>query len=403
MPSQPADLVVYVDVDDTLVRQTGSKRIPMTAVVDHVRHLHRAGATLFCWSAGGGDYARAAARELGIEALFTGFLPKPHVLLDDQPPSEWPNCIVAVPAGLASATIDGHLAALAQRERGVAGERSPVGAASRQALAREAVDVDAALVSLRRAGASPIDAIRALHDGRGMSLSAAKAALASAPVWAEFQAAADALHDALLATFAEDSAPRGGEWAFRSETLAAARGVRITCTRGGVAVGADEVIAAWRDEPRFCAAWNAQLAAVPFAAFRWELPALTAATVARPFECVVLDSPELARAPDPTPFAKWFARERAAEVVEFGNLGGDAILIAPRPLGEPAAYVHLGVFVRQAPPAQRAALWAAVGAAMHRRLGKRPVWLNTAGAGVAWLHVRLDDRPKYYGYVAYRG
>ena len=31
-----------------------------------------------------------------------------------------------------------------------------------------------------------------------------------------------------------------------------------------------------------------------------------------------------------------------------------------------------------------------------------PVWVSTAGAGVSWLHVRLDDRPKYYGYQPYR-
>lgn len=113
----PSDLVVYVDVDDTLVRQTGQKRIPMVAVIEHVRQLHQNGATLYCWSAGGGDYARSTARELGIESLFAGFLPKPHVLVDDQPPSEWPNCIVAVPTGLASATAAGHLEALARRER----------------------------------------------------------------------------------------------------------------------------------------------------------------------------------------------------------------------------------------------------------------------------------------------
>jgi Family of unknown function (DUF6940) len=29
-------------------------------------------------------------------------------------------------------------------------------------------------------------------------------------------------------------------------------------------------------------------------------------------------------------------------------------------------------------------------------------FFSTAGAGVAWLHVRLDDRPKYYGYPPYR-
>jgi hypothetical protein len=61
---QPNELVVYVDVDDTLVRQTGSKRIPMVAVVEHVRQLHRAGATLFCWSAGGADYAGCGFRKV---------------------------------------------------------------------------------------------------------------------------------------------------------------------------------------------------------------------------------------------------------------------------------------------------------------------------------------------------
>lgn len=115
---QPCELVAYVDVDDTLVRQTGSKRIPMVAVVEHVRQLHAAGVTLYCWSAGGADYSRRTARELGIESLFAGFLPKPNVLVDDQPPSEWPNCIVAVPSGLASATVRGHIEALARRERG---------------------------------------------------------------------------------------------------------------------------------------------------------------------------------------------------------------------------------------------------------------------------------------------
>jgi hypothetical protein len=31
--------VVYVDVDDTLVRTVGTKRIPMSEVVEHVRAL----------------------------------------------------------------------------------------------------------------------------------------------------------------------------------------------------------------------------------------------------------------------------------------------------------------------------------------------------------------------------
>jgi hypothetical protein len=35
-------------------------------------------------------------------------------------------------------------------------------------------------------------------------------------------------------------------------------------------------------------------------------------------------------------------------------------------------------------------------------MGEDRVWLSTAGAGVPWLHVRLDDAPKYYGHAAYR-
>jgi hypothetical protein len=58
--------------------------------------------------------------------------------------------------------------------------------------------------------------------------------------------------------------------------------------------------------------------------------------------------------------------------------------------------------MRTAPGAQKHALWRAVGEAMQRRISQKPVWLSTAGMGVAWLHVRLDDRPKYYGYMPYR-
>ena len=63
-------LVAYVDIDDTLVRSFGSKRIPMTQMVRHVRELSRDGVVLYAWSSGGGDYARDAARELGLEDCF---------------------------------------------------------------------------------------------------------------------------------------------------------------------------------------------------------------------------------------------------------------------------------------------------------------------------------------------
>ncbi|WP_028456266.1 HAD family hydrolase [Chitinilyticum litopenaei] len=81
--------VVYFDIDDTLVRSVGSKRIPMPAVIAEVRRLHQAGAELFLWSSGGAEYCRATAQELGIAECFAGFLPKPHYYVDDQPVHEW--------------------------------------------------------------------------------------------------------------------------------------------------------------------------------------------------------------------------------------------------------------------------------------------------------------------------
>jgi hypothetical protein len=108
---RPKDLpppIVYVDVDDTLVRSAGPKRIPMTAVIEHVRELHRGGATLYCWSRGGAEYARTSAREVGIEACFVAFLPKPDAMLDDQPPSDWRELVVVHPNEAPSKSVDDY-------------------------------------------------------------------------------------------------------------------------------------------------------------------------------------------------------------------------------------------------------------------------------------------------------
>jgi hypothetical protein len=101
--------IIYVDVDDTLVRSVGTKRIPMVSVIEHVRRLKADGAQLYLWSAGGADYCRTTAQELGIEDCFVAFLPKPRIMIDDQEVAEWVFCTTFHPATCAGRTLQDYL------------------------------------------------------------------------------------------------------------------------------------------------------------------------------------------------------------------------------------------------------------------------------------------------------
>jgi hypothetical protein len=170
----------------------------------------------------------------------------------------------------------------------------------------------------------------------------------------------------------------------------------------GRPVSYSEVVNRWQQDHGFRAFFSALLADAPFDAFRWETPPVTSATAARDFEFVLLDAPGLSRAPEPEAFEEHFrGPDGDRPVVAFPNLGNDAVLVVPRGDAPAPTYVHLAAFVRGAPEAQKHELWKLVGGAVQSRLSPRPLWLSTAGAGVAWLHVRLDSRPKYYGHRPY--
>lgn len=141
----------------------------------------------------------------------------------------------------------------------------------------------------------------------------------------------------------------------------------------------------------------------PFAGYRWECPAVTAQTLNRPFEFVLIEDSYLAhRRPGIGAFKQHFNSVPGNGVVTFSNLGGDATLVVPEPITPEIDYGHLGAFCRLAPKSQQHELWRSVGEAVEKRIDENPVWLNTAGGGVPWLHVRLDNHPKYYRYTPYR-
>lgn len=192
-------------------------------------------------------------------------------------------------------------------------------------------------------------------------------------------------------------------YSIKKEELKNRRGLRFYIDLDKNPATFSDVIHGWKDEAGFRSLFNAALAKAPYSAYRWETPPVSLETIHQSFEFVLVDSPGLARRPNPEPFAEHFNQSPEKDVLVFPNLGEDALLIVPRLKTALRAYGHLAAFTREAPETQRHMLWKTVGESMMRRLdSSRPVWLNTAGGGISWLHVRLDERPKYYVYEPYR-
>ncbi len=193
-------------------------------------------------------------------------------------------------------------------------------------------------------------------------------------------------------------------WSSHIDVLKAGRVRKVLILRNSKRLSYAEVVRQWQHDEAFRTFFVGLLAEVPFPAYLWETPPVTATTLDRGFECVMVDSAQLASAyPDPHAFAEHFdAADVDDDIVTFPNLGQDAVLVAPCPRAPVTAYPHLAAFARRAPESQQHALWRRVGAALERRLGREPVWLSTSGLGIYWLHVRLDSWPKYYSFRAYR-
>lgn len=180
--------------------------------------------------------------------------------------------------------------------------------------------------------------------------------------------------------------------------------IRYWLTRDGAPLSYANVLDLWQSDARFRDFFTQQLSDCPWNAYRWETPMLTIANSNQPFQFVLLDSPEFSsRETDSKTFADRFTNDNSEDgVVAFANLGGDATLVIPAPRTDDSAYGHLAAFVRFAPKEQKDAFWRMVANAVISRISREPLWLSTAGGGVAWLHVRIDTKPKYYGYPAYK-
>eukprot|EP00581_Thalassiosira_minuscula_P028154 CAMPEP_0183755264 /NCGR_PEP_ID=MMETSP0739-20130205/4083_1 /TAXON_ID=385413 /ORGANISM="Thalassiosira miniscula, Strain CCMP1093" /LENGTH=286 /DNA_ID=CAMNT_0025992047 /DNA_START=52 /DNA_END=912 /DNA_ORIENTATION=- len=154
------------------------------------------------------------------------------------------------------------------------------------------------------------------------------------------------------------------------------------------------------------------IASSPYSALLFETPGSSYFFSSRgQFRFALVDAPTLQSAedsPDTVSFAEHFRKCPAdATVCSFGNLGKDAILVAPTPQSSvsSATYSHLAAFVRGAPKEQVVDFWRMGAQKYLEKLKKSPnerTWFSTNGMGVSWLHLRLDDAPKYYSYGPFK-
>lgn len=221
-----------------------------------------------------------------------------------------------------------------------------------------------------------------------------------------------------------------------------------------------DVVQHWSnpDEPAFRDLFLGCLSLHPSEAFFFETTPLAGKHGALPdsvFEMALLPAPALAKVrPNANTFSQHYGLSSGRPsghlyehlAVSFYNLGGDAVLVAPTPYssrhhpqGASKAgqyrrsvihrdlhdYAHLAAFTRSAPPGQQHEFWMQAGRSIQKEWQKRlhgsrasgssgssgwggspaapaPLWVSTSGLGVSWLHLRLDEAPKYFQHGEYR-
>jgi len=192
-------------------------------------------------------------------------------------------------------------------------------------------------------------------------------------------------------------------WTSQTQILAPNKVLQYKILQDGKTMSFEEVIHHWKNTTIFRTFYNGILADSPFEAFFWEVLPMTKSGLQQDFEFVLVNSDTLTRIrANKSPFQEHFDRFPNEEVITFPNLSGDAQLVVPTPQTKLQNYAHLANVVRNAPDSQIDGLWEMIGSEYEKALQQRPKWLSTAGLGVSWLHIRIDSRPKYYRFRAYK-
>jgi len=157
-----------------------------------------------------------------------------------------------------------------------------------------------------------------------------------------------------------------------------------------------EVFDLWEESVEFVRFYVSGLNKFNFEAFYWEHPALNNEFLTQRYECILQKSKSLGhRSINEKAFADFIHEED--EVVDFMNLGKNTKLVIPTKKTDSETYNHLGKFLKLGAENQIIAVFQRVGKIVKQEIQERKlIWLNTAGGGVIWLHIRMDTKPKYY-------
>jgi len=163
-----------------------------------------------------------------------------------------------------------------------------------------------------------------------------------------------------------------------------------------------EVLDLWENNQEFTEFYSSIFKKCGFASYIWETPPISTDSLNQAFEFVILNTPKSSLKPDVDTFSEYFdEKTKNYGVVSFLNLGHDAMLVVPSPLRNGSNYSGLAEFFSEAPLDQQRAFWKVTAHQIKLRLSNKSTWVSVAGGGIAWLHIRLDSRPKYYRYMPY--
>ena len=178
--------------------------------------------------------------------------------------------------------------------------------------------------------------------------------------------------------------------------------VRFRLKNGEQNLSFEDVFELWASNPKFVEFYKYELIKLNYEAFYWEHPAIKKEFLKKKYECILQRSRPLENLPiNESAFKDYIhLNEQAAD---FMNLGKNARLVVPTKKTDKEIYNHMSKFIRLAEQEQIIEVFKRVGNSILEEIeSKKLIWLNTAGLGVIWLHIRMDTRPKYYKTARYK-